>query len=250
MNTTESSVEVVIAINLGVKRDIYRIIFKLIKMKNKLYKAKQKFKKYIKGGKKHHHYESSNEFWVQKMPYKNIEVRLDFFISECKNKDVLHFGCTDWPVFNSNNNLHIQLSEHTKSIDGFDIDEEGIENLRKFVNQDYFSKYNDIPDKKYDVCLVPETIEHVDNVEIFLKNVSRVNASKFFITGPNCFSKERLNNFIIEKDHFIEIVHPDHNCWYSPYTLKNQIEKYSSLKVTNIYLLENGGMICCEAVKK
>lgn len=219
-------------------------------MKNQLYKVKQKLDKLFKTNKRHHHYESDSEFWVQKVPYKTIEVRLDFFISECKDKDVLHFGCTDWPIFKPDINLHIQLAEHTKSIDGFDIDKEGIENLRTYVDQDYFSHYDDIPAKKYDVCLVPETIEHVDNVEIFLKSVSKVNASKFFITGPNCFSKDRLKNYFTENGNFIEIVHPDHNCWYSPYTLKNQIEKYSDLKVTNVFLMENGGMICCEAIRK
>ena len=51
-------------------------------------------------------------------------------------------------------------------------------------------------------------------------------------------------------DEFVEIVHPDHNCWYSPYTLKNQIEKYSNLKVTKVVLMEDDKMICCEAILK
>ena len=46
---------------------------------------------------------------------------------EKENKNIIHFGCTDWPVFNPKNNLHIQLSEYTNTIEGFDIDVEGLD---------------------------------------------------------------------------------------------------------------------------
>ncbi len=219
-------------------------------IKDLLYKINRKFKNFYKGLNLKPYYKRAPEFWVQKVPYKRKNNRLEFFISECKNRNVLHFGCTDWPIFNPNNNLHIQLSKITNSIDGFDIDKEGIQELKKYVDQDYYSDYKQLPNKKYDVCLIPETIEHVDNVAEFLVNISKINASKFYITAPNCFSKIRLKNYKIEKDHFFEVVHPDHNSWFSPYTLKNQIEKYSQLKVNMTYLLENETMVCCEATKK
>jgi len=214
-------------------------------LRHKAFKMKQRIKKISKSTKPH--YKTVKEYWVQKMPYKNIDDRLDLFRKECEHKDVLHFGCTDWPVFNAENNLHMMLSEYTKSIDGFDIDKPGIENLRKYVDQDYFSDFESLPSKKYDVCLIPETIEHVDNVAQFLKNISTINATKFLITAPNCFSKARQQNYHIEDGVFTEVVHPDHNAWYSPYTLKNVIEKYSNLSVTKVYLMQRGTMICCEA---
>lgn len=218
-------------------------------LRHKVFSIKQRFKRSIKSTQPH--YKTAKEYWIQRMPFKNIGDRLDLFKAVCAGKDIIHFGCTDWPVFNPENNLHMILSEYTKTIDGFDIDKEGIENLRKYVNQDYFSDFKSIPaSKKYDVCLIPETIEHVDNVQSFLSNVSTINASKFLITAPNCFSKIRQQNYHIENDTFIEVVHPDHNAWYSPYTLKNTIEKYSDLKVTTIYLMQGGRMICCEAIKK
>ncbi len=217
-------------------------------IKDRLYKSKQKILRFFKELKPK--YKRSNKFWVQEMNIKLINNRIDFFVENCRGKSVLHFGCTDWPIFNPKNNLHIILSKYTKSLDGFDIDLEGIENLKKHVNQNYFSDYSKVYEHKYDVCLIPETIEHVGNVEDFLINVSKINASQFLFTAPNCFSKERLKNYHKKNNLFVEVVHPDHNCWYSPYTLKNQIEKYSTLKVTQIYLLENESMICCEAFKK
>ncbi|MFT5863602.1 MAG: hypothetical protein ACI828_002267 [Flavobacteriales bacterium] len=217
-------------------------------LRSKAYLIKQKIKKKLRSMRPH--YRTVDEYWLQKIPYTNIGDRLDLFREECKAKDVLHFGCTDWPVFNPKNNLHITLSEITKSIDGFDIDKPGIEALRSYVGQEYYSDFESLSSKKYDVCLIPETIEHVDNVGSFLSNLSKVNASKFLITAPNCFSQARQQNYRVEKDTFIEIVHPDHNAWYSPYTLKNVIEKYSELEVTKVYLMQNKTMVCCEAIKK
>lgn len=219
-------------------------------IKNRLYILKQQIKRLIKGINYKPHYKTVNKYWVQKVAISRVKNREHYFMELCMNKNVIHFGCTDWPIFNPNNNLHIKLAQITKSIDGFDIDVEGINTLKKYVNQDYFSDFGDITNKKYDICLIPETIEHVDNVKNFLVNISTINADKFIITAPNCFAVGRHKRNYFGKDYFIELVHPDHNCWYSPYTLKNQIEKYSLLKVTNVVLLENNRMICCEAVKK
>jgi hypothetical protein len=36
--------------------------------------------------------------------------------------------------------------------------------------------------------------------------------------------KEQLKH--IDNNKWVEIVHPDHNCWYSPYTLKNTVTKF------------------------
>lgn len=219
------------------------------RMKRVLYQIKQRLKRKIRQIWSGPYYKTTNPYWVQQIPVNRVNNREQFFIKFCKNKEVIHFGCTDWPIFNSRNNLHIKLSKYTKTLEGFDIDYEGIENLRTYVDQPYYSNFDDIPTKSYDVCLVPETIEHVDNVKDFLVNISNINAKKFLITAPNCFATGRYKRNYSNKDYFIELVHPDHNCWYSPYTLKNQIEKYAALKVIKVYLLDDERMICCEAIK-
>lgn len=218
-------------------------------IKKNLYKIKQISLRFLRNSFKPY-YKTQSKFYVQKVSLKRANDRDVFFIKHCNNKRVIHFGCTDWPVFNHKNNLHIRLNNHAKILHGFDIDKVGIENLKKYVNQNYYSDYTDVLYNTYDVCLVPETIEHVDNVKEFLVNLSKIKASKFLITAPNCFAKGRHKRNKIRKDYIIELVHSDHNCWYSPYTLKNQIEKYSNLTVTNVYLLDNERMVCCEAIKK
>ena len=137
-----------------------------------------------------------------------------------------------------------------RELHGFDIDINGIAELKKYVDQPYFSNYELMNNNLYDVCLIPETIEHVDNVGIFLENLKFVNAKKFVLTGPNCFVMEHMLRNSFKDGIFTEIIHPDHNCWYSPYTLKNVIEKYSPLKVQKVFLLQQERMVCCECVKK
>lgn len=194
-------------------------------------------------------YKRIDQFWVQTIFKNSIDNRFEFFKQICDGKNVIHFGCNDWPIFKPDYNLHIFLSKVTKSIHGFDVDLEGIEHLRVFVNQPYFSNFNDLNGNKYDVCIVPETIEHVDNVRTFLEGIESVDAQVFYITAPNCFSKRHINRNHYQNDLFIEVVHPDHNYWFSPYTLKNVIEKYTSLKVDEVTLLEGDTMVCCRAIK-
>ena len=191
--------------------------------------------------------ETYDKFWVQTVKVKRITERMDLFVPLTTGKRVLHFGCTDWPIFDPDRNLHIELSKITKELHGFDIDREGIENLKKYVNQPYFTSFAEVPKERYDVVLIPETIEHVDNVAEFLKGLDTINAERFVITAPNAFAPSHMSRNIQGKDDYTEIVHPDHNCWYSPYTLKNVIEKYSKLKVAQVYTLNHDTMVCCEA---
>lgn len=195
-------------------------------------------------------YTRHDSFWIQKVKTSSIVNRVPFFEGIVKDKKVLHFGCNDWPIFHPEYNLHIKLAKLAKSIHGFDVDLDGIENLKKYVNQPYFSEFNQLGGNKYDVCLVPETIEHVDNVRTFLEALSLVDAKVYYISAPNCFSKKHIERNFYGNDEFIEVVHPDHNCWYSPFTLKNQIEKYSNLRVTEVFLLDEDTMVCCKAVRK
>lgn len=214
-------------------------------------KIKKSVKKLLNFFKKQPHKSTLHDaFWVQKVQVNHIQDRFVFFENIAKNKNVLHLGCNDWPIFKPEYNLHIKLAKYAKSLHGFDVDLEGIENLRQYVNQEYYSQFSQLKGNKYDVCLVPETIEHVDDVRTFLEGLSTVDATVFYISAPNCFAKKHIERNFYGENEFVEVVHPDHNCWYSPYTLKNQIEKYSNLKVDQVFLLESDTMVCCKASKK
>jgi hypothetical protein len=195
-------------------------------------------------------YTLHDKFWIQKVMTTTVVDRVSFFEELVKDKTILHLGCNDWPIFKPEYNLHIKLAKLAKTIHGFDIDLEGIESLKRYVNQPYFSNFSQLEGNQYDICLVPETIEHVDNVRTFLEGLSTVDAKVFYITAPNCFSKKHIERNFYGNGEFIEVNHPDHNCWYSPFTLRNQIEKYSDLKVEEVILLNEDRMVCCKAIKR
>lgn len=189
-------------------------------------------------------------FFRQPIVFYNIFERFNLFEFYCTDKKVLHVGCTDYPVFTPENNLHILLNKFTTSIHGLDVDKEGFQILQQHVDQPYYTNVSELTES-YDICLIPEVIEHVDNLKGFLSDIEKVEAKTFIITGPNAFARRHIKrNYFSSGKLSIEINHADHNCWFSPYTLKNVIEKYSSLKVDKIYLMNHQTMICCICSKK
>ena len=191
------------------------------------------------------------DFWTQKMPEFRIyddKSRDSFFRHLCEGKNVLHVGCTDYPL--DKPLLHEFLSKHAKSLDGMDVDAKGIDACKKVVDGDYYTKLEDV-DKSYDMVLVPETLEHVGDVSKFLHSLSTVDSKEFFISVPFIFNVVNQGEMGLDEDgNWWELVHPDHNCWYTPYTLKNVIEKYSELMVTDLFGMCSGHMVCaiCEKV--
>jgi len=184
-------------------------------------------------------------FFVQKFCFSDISNRLNLFEYYCKGKKVLHIGCVDYPIFNPENNLHITLSKFTSELHGLDLNIEGLKTLKQYVDQPYFNSMADLTDS-YDVCLIPEVIEHVDNISLFLKDVEKIKAELFIITAPNAFGKFYRNlNFFKSGQISVEIEHPDHNCYFSPYTLRNVIQKYSCLEVRNIFLTTYQKSVSC-----
>ena len=172
--------------------------------------------------------------------------RLDFFKDYISDKNILHVGCLDYPITNTKNNLHLQMSLLCKSIDGFDINfDDETKQLLTVPNGDLYNDWSQVT-KKYDVVLVPAVIEHVDNVQLFLEQLSQIDCDVMIITAPDIFSfkKEQLKH--VDGNTWIEVVHPDHNCWYSPYTLKNTIFKF--LKTHNVkslhWVLGCVGAVC------
>lgn len=185
-------------------------------------------------------------YWIQELKVKKTHDRMNVFFPYMQNKKVLHIGCSDYPIFNPKSNLHLKLKDICSELHGMDVDAKGIEVLSGYFPGKYFEDLVSV-DNDYDTILVPETIEHVDNVAIFLNQISKLKANTFIISAPNCFNNYFKHGIIKEK--FVEFVHPDHNYWFSPYTLKNTIEKYSNLRVIDVYLSNNDLMVICVCSK-
>ena len=165
--------------------------------------------------------------------------RLQVFSNLCRNQRVLHIGCADWPITDPKHSLHLALQPHCSKLDGLDIHEEALSLLGEHVNGKLHCRYEDINDE-YDLILAPEVMEHVPDVRGFLSQLHRLNAPSIVITVPDAYQCFK-NHFEYSKNTscFTEIIHPDHNCWYTPYTLTNVIKKYTNWQIEGIWFFNS-----------
>jgi 2-polyprenyl-3-methyl-5-hydroxy-6-metoxy-1,4-benzoquinol methylase len=169
-------------------------------------------------------YEKTNDFYLQKINIINVEgTRFDFFDKICKDKKVLHIGCADAMSFGIGHNLHAKLMNVAKNIHGMDIDTNDLQQLKNMCPGTYFNSLKEC-DKEYDIILVPEVLEHILNTKDFLDEIFSIASKEVLITVPNIlhYTKEMAQS----ETYSLEIVHPDHKYWFSPYTLYNITKPY------------------------
>jgi len=169
--------------------------------------------------------------------------RLDVFQPMCAGKRVLHVGCVDWPITNLKQSLHLQL-DGICELDGFDINIEAFEQMQPHLKGRLFSSWDDVPKDHYDLVLVPEVMEHVPDVQGFLQHLQSLGAAQYVITVPDAFSCFRQHfDYSSGAQTFVEVVHPDHNCWYTPYTLANVLRKYTSWDLQGMWFFNRMSLL-------
>lgn len=165
--------------------------------------------------------------------------RLDVFKKLCEGQRILHIGCADWPITDPKNSLHLALEPHCAKLDGFDIHAEALAALAPHTKGRLYSRFEDLTDE-YDLILVPEVMEHVPDVGGFLAQLHSLNAPAYVITVPDAYQcHKRHFDYVKSTETFVEIVHPDHNCWYTPFTLTNVITKYTPWRIDDIWFFNN-----------
>jgi hypothetical protein len=203
-------------------------------------------------------------FFLQKLRVGNFtQPKIEFFNKLCAGKRVLHVGCTDYPIFQLSTNLHCKLEPTCAVLDGLDPDAEGLAKLRPHCSGALFTSVDQVRDE-YDVVLVPEVLEHVADPAQFLGSIDGLRASQIVITAPCLIGHfksgffnyagvpGRLGEFVkeyAEESVYVEEVHPDHNCWYSPYTLANSIQKMTRWEIAELWFLEGMSMVCAVCAK-
>jgi hypothetical protein len=178
------------------------------------------------------------EYFVQKVVVgRELEgrPRVDVLRQLCQGRRVLHVGCVDWPITDAANSLHVQLDAVCASLDGFDVHPEAFDALRPHVRGRFFSDWAEVTDV-YDLVLVPEVMEHVADVAGFLRQLDAVDAPHLVITVPDAYQcRQRHFDYVDATQTFVEVVHPDHNCWYTPYTFGNVIRKYTDWRIDGMW---------------
>ena len=189
------------------------------------------------GGNSNQNGEASINF-LQPLPRK-VEVspnRKAFTIDFCRGKRVLHIGCVDAGLtqsrIQSQSFLHYYLNQVALELIGVDIEETG---LRRLSTEGYeVYKLNIETDRekllelacRVEVIVIPEVIEHLNNVGAALENLKACRfRGEILISTPNAFSFRGFKAL----GNGVELVHPDHNHYYSPTTLKTLLEKYGFL---------------------
>lgn len=163
---------------------------------------------------------SVGDFFTQKLSVGDIvDHSWKYCIDLCRYKKVLHVGCSDHPIFDVGSSLHLQLVGVASDLHG--VDPNGIDLIKPHYDGVYYKDIS-VAEKHYDVILVPNVIEHLENPGDMVKSLFQINFKKLFVIVPNY-------SISVQATHvdgiFTERVHPDHFAWYSPYTLWNLFRK-------------------------
>jgi hypothetical protein len=199
-------------------------------------------------------------FFLQRLKMAgSLANRMELIGPLVSGKKVLHVGCVDSPIFNPQDNLHLTLTKLAAELHGMDIDTAGLANLRQHFEGVYFEDVESCLQHgtHYDIVLVPETIEHVENAAAFLQEVDRIPFDSIMITAPCIYGwgqfgvlsyREKDESYgpygwLLNPGSFIEEVHPDHKYWFSPYTLANLVESSTPWRIECVQLLQWGRQI-------
>lgn len=142
--------------------------------------------------------------------------RSDRLLALAGGKRVLHVGCCDHlPLMQKKildkTHLHSRLCSVTSACIGMDIQAEGVALLRQLGFPDVYLP-QDLPDHKYDICLLADVIEHVGDPVAFLQSMRQYRFDTLIVATPNVF---RWRNMLPGG----ETINTDHRFWFSPFTL-------------------------------
>lgn len=130
-------------------------------------------------------------------------------------------------------------------IDGLDIDVETTNRLKQACPGTYYTSYKDV-NESYDTVIIPEVMEHVPNVDLFLKDIFSIQAKEYLFTVPSMAVAE----IFCTDEYALEVIHRDHKYWFSPYTLFNTIKPFCEGFNIQMYFLENKTQIAMRIFKE
>ena len=163
--------------------------------------------------------------------------RVEYLKEICRDRTVLHLGCTNWPytkdVLDEGTLLHLELQPIARALSGFDADQEGLDVLtglgvRNLYRADLEHLEEVELDQKFDVILAGEMIEHLSNPGLFLRGIKRFMRpdSTLVITTVNAYCGFRMFVYGLRgRGGRAEPVHPDHVAYYSYSTIHHLLSR-------------------------
>ena len=164
-----------------------------------------------------------------------VKNRIDDIINKgiLTGKTVLEFGCVGMgedDEYGGVNWIHGRAKAVAKKIVGLDMNKEGIERLKE---KGYDVRLQNVEEKfdlkeKFDVVLVEEVLEHLNNVGMAFENIRRhlKKDGLLIITTPNAHA---LSFFLqrLFRNEISGVSITDHVLWYDENTLKTLLKRYN-----------------------
>jgi len=155
----------------------------------------------------------------------------------CTSKSVLDVGCVGQDINYSNPNwLHNQIKKVSRSIDGADIDADGVKNLREKGFTVYLPEELVALKKRYDVVLMADVIEHVNDPVSFLSFYSAFlnENGTVIITTPNAHAIRNFTSILLWNNYS---VNAEHTMWLCPKTML-EISRRAGLQFEGFWWLK------------
>lgn len=142
--------------------------------------------------------------------------RGDRLVELARGRRLLHVGCCDHlPLVREKLAqgiyLHHNLAKVAHRCVGVDTSAEGIALLRSMGFAEVFGP-DQVPDDRYDTCMLADVIEHVGDPVSFLRSMRRYRFTEIVVATPNAF---RWRNILPGP----ELINTDHRFWFTPFTL-------------------------------
>jgi len=170
--------------------------------------------------------------WLQSIPDRIPEKRINFIFRHCQGKKVLHVGFADAPFtherIQTGHLLHLLLKNIATEVYGIDSDKNAVSLYRSLTQDDLVSDVSaeSLPQEllhSFDIILLGEILEHVKDPHGLIDRLhsSLRTGQRLIVTVPNYVSADNLAAALHKK----ESVHADHYWYFSPYTLMRLFER-------------------------
>lgn len=159
---------------------------------------------------------AGEEFYIKSS--LRMKYRDKFILDAVKGKKVIHLGCVDHldlieDKIANGRYLHANLEGVCLDLIGVDINREGVDKMKSLGFRRIYTPDEVDNSIEFDILLIPDVIEHVSNVGLFLESIKLYNVKSVIISTPNA---HRLSNRLNLRG---ELVNTDHKYWFSIYTL-------------------------------
>lgn len=161
--------------------------------------------------------------------------KAEWIIPYIKGKNVLHLGCTGHSknLCEDDNWLHRIIAKEAGDCLGLDINKDLVDDLNM---RNYKCIHGDAQNfslqKKYDVILAPDVIEHLHDFNGFFTCIRShlVDDGILLITTPHPWFFARFLRCLIKGDAGF---HEEHTLWFCRHTLEEMLHRYK-FKIVNI----------------